>query len=257
MSLSEINLNELENEDITLDALTQNWNIFQLKRGHRFSADDLFTADLALQLCPEATRLCDIGSGLGTVGLLVLASLPTDSTLVMVEAQQVSHQLAKKTLKLNGLQHRVEARYGDLREASSFKDGERFPLVTGSPPYIPVGRGVMSPHPQRAACRMELRGSIFDYSQCAANILTEDGTFVVCFSGTDPRGEASIKAAGLHLRVRQDVIFRSDLAPTITVLAAQKTPGPIDIRSPIYIRDAARQFTHDYMAMRRRLKAPI
>ena len=59
--------------------------------------------------------------------------------------------------------------------------------------------------------------------ETAAKHLEDDGTFVVCFAGTDPRGEESIKEAGLHLCLRQDIVFRADLPPTITILVAKKT----------------------------------
>ena len=252
-----MNVTDLEDSAITCDPLTRNWSIFQLKKGHRFSADDLFTADLALNLAPAATHCCDLGAGIGTVGLLVLNGLQNSSTLTMVEAQQISHQLALKTIAHNHLSSRVTALRGDLRDDSVFEDLGSFPLVTGSPPYIPVGAGVISPHPQRAACRMELRGSIADYALRAAQLLSDDGVFVVCFAGQDPRGEAAITDAGLHLKVRQDVIFRADLPPTITVLAAQKSSCQADRRPPIVIRNAEGQFTEAYMAMRHRLGAPI
>ena len=254
---TELDLSELKPSAITCDSLTRNWSIFQLKKGHRFSADDLFTADLALRLAPDAEQCIDLGAGIGTVGLLVLNGLPSQSTLTMVEAQQVSHQLAKRTISHNQLEDRVTALRGDLRHDAVFEPLPKFPLITGSPPYIPVGSGVISPHPQRAACRMELRGSIADYALRAAEMLTEDGIFVVCFAGQDPRGEAAIETAGLHLKVRQDVIFRADLKPTITVLAAQKKPCVAHHTPPIVIRNAMGKFTDEYMAMRHRLGAPI
>ncbi|MEC8379106.1 MAG: methyltransferase [Myxococcota bacterium] len=257
MRPTEMDLSELKPTEITCDLLTRNWSIFQLKKGHRFSADDLFTADLALRLAPNAQKCLDLGAGIGTVGLLVLNGLPSAATLTMIEAQRISHQLACRTIAHNKLSSRVTAICGDLRNDKVFEHLPKFPLITGSPPYIPVGSGVMSPHPQRAACRMELRGSIADYALRAAQMLSEDGLFVVCFAGQDTRGEAAIKEAGLHLKLRQDVIFRADLLPTITVLAAQKSPCEVNRISPVVIRNAQGDFTDEYMAVRHRLGAPI
>ena len=59
-------------EDESLDVLTENWKIFQLKKGHRFSTDDLLTAWTAWRFRPDGNRLLDLGCGLGTVGLLTL-----------------------------------------------------------------------------------------------------------------------------------------------------------------------------------------
>lgn len=234
----------------TFDRLAGDWRIWQLRRGHRFSADDLFTAWLATTLAPGAVRACDLGAGIGSVGLMTLWRLPPEATLVAVEAQEVSHLLCRRTLQDNGLTHRVDARLGDLRDPGVLPE-TGFDLVTGSPPYIPLGKGVVSPVPQRAACRMELRGSIADYARTAARVLGPDGWFVVCFAAQDPRGEAAIADAGLHLRVRQDVRFRADQAPLITVFGARHEPGPVDRRPPFPIRDEAGEWTEAYFALRR------
>jgi tRNA1Val (adenine37-N6)-methyltransferase len=250
----QMDIENLEEQDLTLDKLIGTWKIFQLKKGHRFSVDDQMTSVIAAELVPEASTILDIGAGIGSVGLMTLYKLPTHSKLTMIEAQNISHQLAKKTISYNNIEHRIRPLFGDLRDTTQL-NGEKFPLITGSPPYIPLGKGVASPHPQRAACRMELRGSIFDYAKTAARHLADDGIFVVCFAGTDPRGEESIREAGLHLTLRQDIVFRADLPPTITILAAQKQPVlNVDIRVPIVIRDSEGKWTEDFWRIRKSME---
>ena len=247
MSIAEIDIADLRPEDITLDQLTNEWDIHQLKKGHRFSADDIFTAYVAAQHVFDPKSLLDLGAGIGTVGLLTLSRFPS-AHLTMIEAQQISHQLAQKTITHNQLEHRVRALRGDIRNQDLCR--ESFDLITGSPPYFPPDKGVISPHPQRAACRMELRGSIIDYAKAAAIRLKDDGVFVVCFAAKDPRGLQGIKEAGLYCSMRQDVIFRADLPPTISIFVAQKTPCDFHHAQPITIRDSQGQWTPSYTAVR-------
>ena len=54
------------------DALTPDWQIAQLKEGHRFSNDDAFCGFFAAESAPDARRLLDLGSGVGSVGLITL-----------------------------------------------------------------------------------------------------------------------------------------------------------------------------------------
>jgi tRNA1Val (adenine37-N6)-methyltransferase len=204
-------------EDESLDQITRDWWIFQLRKGHRFSTDDSVTAWTAGMARPDATRLIDIGAGLGSVGLMTLHFMGPDANSVFVEAQEVSHHLSRKTIDYNDLGHRVELRLGDLREEGSAPESGSFDLVTGSPPYTPVENGVMSSHPQRAACRMELRGSVFDYCRTAARLMKPDGTFVFVHTAHDPRPEQAIIEAGLTLNERRDVVFRDGRPPTIAV----------------------------------------
>lgn len=205
----------------TLDQLTGNWRIFQLARGHRFSTDDSVTAWTAGQACPDARYLADIGSGVGSVGLMSLHFMAPTARSVFVEVQPISHALCEKTIALNGLSDRVELRLGDLRDETALPEAGVFDLVTGSPPYFPLGTAVASPHPQKAGARMELRGDVFDYCRTAARILKPDGTFVFCHAAGDPRPEVAIAKAGFILNQRQDVCFRDGRPPTIAVFVCR------------------------------------
>ena len=246
--IPELDIHSLSPNDISCDILTGDWNIFQLKKGHRFSADDIFTAYFASKYIHQPNRILDLGAGIGTVGLLTLSRFP-DAHLTMIEAQQISHQLACRTIKHNRLEDKVTPLRRDLRDLIASQK-ESFDLVTGSPPYMPLGKGLRSPHPQRAACRMELRGSIFDYALAAKHYLKPDGTFVICFAAPDPRAEEALKKAGFYISLRQDVVFRADLPPTISVFVARKVDGPRSQPPPIRIRDEKGAWTQSYQNIR-------
>lgn len=223
-------------EDESLDQVTGSWWVFQLRKGHRFSTDDVVIGWIAGQARPDARRLVDIGAGIGSVGLMTLHFMDPAATTVFVEAQEVSHRLCRKSIEFNGLSERVELRHGDLRSLESVPESGTFDLVTGSPPYTPVDKGVVSPHPQRAACRMELRGSVYDYCTTAARLMKPDGTFVFVHSATDPRPERAIADAGLVLNQRRDILFRADRPPTIAVFTCSFGGVREDVR-PLVIRD--------------------
>ncbi|HJN72491.1 MAG TPA: methyltransferase [Myxococcota bacterium] len=229
----------------TVDRLAGDWMIVQLARGHRFSADDMLTAWTAARAAPSARRLLDLGSGIGSVGLMALHQLP-EASLVTVEAQAVSYELQLETLARNGLQPRVHAIHGDLRSVELPRE---FELATGSPPYIPEGHGVLPAHPQKAGARFELRGDVFDYCKAAARALVVDGTFVFCHSGTDPRPERAIAKAGLTLVQRRDVFFRHDKPPTVALFTCRWS-GTRDDAEALVIRDETGAHTAEYTAIR-------
>ena len=221
--------------------------------------DGAVTAGLGGGAPPD--RLCDLGAGIGTVGLLTLWRLgrraPGPRRLLMVEAQERSQALARRTvagLDLGGAE--VELRLGDLRDDRCFHEGERFPLVTGSPPYFPVERGTSSPMAQRAAARMELRGTIADYARRAARLLTPEGWFVAVFPAADPRGPAAFADAGLHLRLTQPIVFRHGDPPLIAVFAGGLGPGSHERRDPLPVRGADGRWTEAWLAVREEMGAP-
>lgn len=201
----------------TLDAISGHFRLFQLLDGHRFSTDDILTAWYGTTWCPTARTALDLGSGIGTIGMICAWRL-LGAKFVTVEAQEESVALAKKSARYNGLADRYEIREGDFRDAGILRDDEKFDLVTGSPPYFPPDAGVKSEHPQKLACRFELRGTIADYCATAAKHLASGGFFASVFP-IEPaqlaRIEAGAKAAGLVIVRKRPVIFREGERPLI------------------------------------------
>jgi tRNA1Val (adenine37-N6)-methyltransferase len=247
-------------DDETLDRLGGDWWIFQLLKGHRFSTDDLATAWRASIAAPEARVVLDLGCGIGSVGLSTLLRLdPTGERgvrMVGVEAQEISLALARKTVAWNRLGDRVELHHGDLRE---FQHPDRFALITGSPPYIPEGRGLLSPFPQRAACRIELRGSLYDYCATARRHLAKDGRFCFVMAAADPRTEDAPRVHDLVVLERWDWIFRSGRPPLVTTLVCARNedgPFPPRVQGALTVRDVTGRWTQEYLAFRAAMGAP-
>src|SRR5208283_896002 len=135
--------------EVTCDALTRDFSMFQRRRGHRHSTDDLLTAWYAVTHLPPATplRLLDLGSGIGSIGLAVLwaARQRGDGpTLTAIEAQEVSFRLLRENVAANEVTEVTRALHGDLRDASLLAPGETFDLISGSPPYFDVKAGIVS-----------------------------------------------------------------------------------------------------------------
>jgi tRNA1(Val) A37 N6-methylase TrmN6 len=230
----------------TLDHLAGNWKIYQLKGGHRFSADDVLTAWTAARVAPRADRILDLGCGLGSVGLLTLWRLP-QAHLTGVEVQEISLALAHKTVIHNQLEQRVNWIHQDLRQPLELG---RFPLITGSPPYFPLGKATVSPHPQRASARCELHGDVYDYCRTAAVHLEPEGRFVFVHAASDARPAQAIEKSGLTMLACQPVHFRSHLPPTVSLYTCA-WHGQRHDPDPFVIRDQAGRWTAEYLEMRR------
>lgn len=248
--------------DESLDRLVGDWSILQLKRGHRFSTDDVVCAWRATLARPNARRLLDLGCGIGSVGLSALYRLPADATMVGIEAQEISIDLARRSVALNGLTDRVRLVHGDLRDPellSPGEIGEGFELITGSPPYIPVGRGHISPVPQRAGARMELRGSVYDYCHAASRYLAPGGRFCFVMAAADPRTEDAPVQAGLRVVERWDYVFARGRDPLIATLVCARAEDVDQEREVgrLVIRGDDGEWTDEYLAFREEMSSGV
>ncbi len=205
-------------EDLFVSGLVGPYRIFQRKNGHRHGIDDATTAWYALQKSPPVKKTLDLGTGIGTVGLAVLWGLGQGVELTCVEAQEVSYRLLTENILGNGLQHRVRAIHGDIRDLNL---GERFPLITASPPYFPIGTGSLPEDSQKAHARFELRGDVGDYARAAERHITEDGFFVFCFPFQQKsRCIKLVTEAGFRLMAIRDVVPMKSKPPLFSIYCA-------------------------------------
>ena len=257
-------------ERITLDALTGpngrledeqcvddaghpcSWLIAQRKKGHRHSIDDVLTAWYALQCSPQVDSHLDLGTGIGTVGLLTLWGMGRAASLTCVEAQDISYRLLQTNLLANALQGRVHAIQNDLRD---YRAERHFPLVTGSPPYFPTSAGIVPADSQKAHARFELRGDVSDYAKAAFRHLAPDGWFVLCFpSSQRQRALDGIEAAGLKVVRLREVIPRETLAPLFDLIACrhpQEAPREMEVERPLVVRHEDGSLTAEMAGVRR------
>ncbi len=219
----------------SLDAISGYFRIFQLTDGHRFSTDDVLTAWYGTCVGPCARSVLDLGSGIGTVGMIAAWRLQ-GARFVTVEVQEESVRLARKSAEWNGLAGRYEIRHGDFRDPGVLSGDETFDLVLGSPPYFPAGTGPEAEHPQKAACRFELRGDIADYCSAAARHLAPGGVFSCVFPVAPyhqhGRVTSAAQAAGLSIIRWRPVVLREGDVPLLGLFAMMRSADlPEKLRS--------------------------
>ncbi len=242
-------------EEMTLDSLTRDFRIFQRRRGHRHSTDDLLTAWYAAFKTHEEglapRRLLDLGTGIGSVGLTLAWCFP-DADVTAIEVQPGSFRLLGENVWANGVEDRVHVHHGDLRELRAAIGDGVFDLVTGSPPYFDVKNGIVSADPQRAGARFELNGDVRDYCRAARGALAPGGRFVFCFPTLQyARAVAAVAGAGLALMASRDVVPKAGLAPLFSLFLCRLGEAVEVVREPpLVVRDAGGVHTSDMTAAR-------
>lgn len=243
--------------DESLDAISGHFRLFQLRGGHRFSTDDVLTAWYGTSWAPRAATVLDLGSGIGSVGMVAAWRLPS-ATFVTVEAQDESVRLARKSAAYNGLEARYDIRHGDFRDPDVLGVDERFELVLGSPPYFPRGTGVEGDHPQKVQCRFEVRGDIGDYARVALAHLAPGGIFGCVFPSAQlDRVTRAAADAGAAIVRRRPIVFREGDEPLVDLFAMMRADDlPESMRAatwvepPLVIRTATGRVHPEYAAVK-------
>jgi tRNA1(Val) A37 N6-methylase TrmN6 len=192
---------------LSSDAIAGTFRITQRKHGHRYSIDDVLTAYVAAEAKPDARRCLELGSGIGSVLLMLCHKLP-HATFLAIEAQRNSFALLRRNVAQNDLSTRVATEHGDLRDLVTPSLGH-FDLVTGTPPYVSPRDATPSSDAQRAFARQEWRGGVEDYILAASRVLAAQGRLVVCADARSPaRVEQAALQSDLALLTRLDVCPR-------------------------------------------------
>lgn len=140
--------------------IAQPYLYFQIDR-HRYSTDDVVTAWYA-KLEAERSKLAspkllDQGCGIGECCILryanhaptspstgsvalMLSWLFSDCAVDAVEAQSTRITMARRSARYNGVDERMRFFEGDLRAAETLPLEPCYDLITGTPPYFPVGQ---------------------------------------------------------------------------------------------------------------------
>tara|TARA_B100000029_G_scaffold163382_1_gene159508 strand:+ start:2057 stop:2875 length:819 start_codon:yes stop_codon:yes gene_type:complete len=250
----------LDSPNVSLDALSGSWRIYQLRDGHRFSTDDVLTAHYAIEHFPGVpTRILDLGCGIGSIALM-LAWTWRSATVVGVEAQAGSAKLAKRSIAYNKEEDRVKVIHSDFRERHHIPAGP-YDLITCSPPYLPVGSGTISEHSQKAYCRFELRGGVEDYLATARALLAPQGGISLVFGARwNDRVVEAARNAGLAIRQWQEVFPHTEREPLMTLFWLRPETGDWTVptpEKPLITRDIDGRRTRAMLDLRLRLGMPL
>jgi len=201
----------VEGETTSLDAILGGRLMLRQRRdGHRVGLDAIL---LAAAAGAPATRLIDVGAGVGAVGLALLMRWP-GATVDLVELDASLAAMAMENAALNGVAARTRVLVADAldpksRRAAGLADAAA-DLVLVNPPYLVAEAARVSPDPARARAHVAGEG---------AEALS--GWVVACIALLAPRG-------------RFVMIHRADALPALLPALGRRL-GDIALR-PIHPR---------------------
>lgn len=124
----------------------------------------------------EKDRVLDLGTGTGIIPILMEAKTKARE-LKALEIQPESADMARRSVALNQLEHKIEIITGDIKEADKIFPAASFDVVTCNPPYMIGQHGLVNPESPKAIARHEILCTLEDVIYQGARVLRPGGSF--------------------------------------------------------------------------------
>lgn len=200
------------------------------------STDSMVLADFVR--LKKGDAILDLGSGCGTLGLLLCAKSP-DCRITGIERSEIAHLSAVENIRRNALQTRMESICADLRDLSA----NNFDVCVSNPPYFtggPVSKNM-------GAARHDLFCSADDLMGAASKGLRYGGDFYLV---QKPENLALLCAGavnhGLQPKRLRLVYHRPEATPALILLQCKKGGKPGMKWDMLYLFDTDGTPTEDY-----------
>lgn len=124
----------------------------------------------------DGEEVLDLGTGTGIIPVLLEAKTK-GKHFTGLEIQEESADMARRSVRLNGLTKKVSIVTGDIKEASALFGSASFDVVTTNPPYMNHSHGLVNPDQPKAIARHEILCSLEDVIRESAKLLKPGGRF--------------------------------------------------------------------------------
>lgn len=188
----------------------------------------------------------DLGTGTGIIPIL-LAAKTAGRLFYGLEIQPESAEMARRSVLLNGLSHKIEIQTGDIKNAAAIYPAAGFDVVTTNPPYMNHGGGLLNAFSPKAIARHELLCTLFDVIQSAAKLLRPQGRFYMIHRPhrlTDIF--VTLRENRLEPKTLRMVYPAAHKAPAMVLIEAVRGGKPmLNVLPPLIIYDAQGKYTDE------------
>lgn len=164
-----MNINDWERVD---DLHRNGYVIIQDPKRFCFGIDAVILSGFAE--VKKGENVMDLCTGTGIIPILLEAKTE-GSHFTGLEIQEESVEMAKRSVRLNGLEDKVTIDFGDVKNTEALYRASSFDVVTVNPPYMNEGGGLKNGYSPKTIARHEVLCSLEDVVDAAARLLVPQG----------------------------------------------------------------------------------
>ena len=164
-----VNINDWERVD---DLHRNGYVIIQDPKRFCFGIDAVILSGFAE--VKKGENVMDLCTGTGMIPILLEAKTE-GSHFTGLEIQEESVEMARRSVRLNGLEDKVTIDFGDVKNTEALYRASSFDVVTVNPPYMNEGGGLKNGYSPKTIARHEVLCSLEDVVDAAARLLVPQG----------------------------------------------------------------------------------
>ena len=161
--------------EVINDLLNYNgFKIYQNTSWFSFSLDSVLLANF-VNIKKNTNNIIDFCSGNAPIPLIL--STKINNNIIGVEIQKEVYDLAKKSIKINDLDSRIEMLNMDIKQLVNIYETDTFDLITCNPPFFKVTEGSkINDNIIKSVARHEIKINLDDIFSISRKLLRNNGS---------------------------------------------------------------------------------
>lgn len=236
----------LENERID-DLEYKGLKIIQNKDGFCFGIDSILLSDFAKEI-KKGSKVIDLGTGTGILGIMLCAKTEL-SKIIGVEIQAEVADMAKRSIKLNNLQDKVEIINENIKNLEDKLEMGIFDAVVTNPPYKKIGTGIINENEKKLISRHEITANLEDFIKISVTLLKEKGNLYMVHR-PDRLVDIIENLRKYKLEPKKIRFVHPSLGkePNMILIKATKNANPfLKIEKPLYVYKENGEYTEEIL----------
>jgi tRNA1Val (adenine37-N6)-methyltransferase len=165
---------KLNNNERIDELHIKDYKIIQNTDGFCFGMDAVLLSGFAR--VNQGEHHLDLGSGTGVIPILLEAK-GNGASYTGLEIQESFVDMASRSVRLNGIEHKVSIIHGDIKEADQLLPLSAYDVITSNPPYMNEGKGLTNPSSMKAIARHEILCNLEDVIRVSSRLVKVGGRF--------------------------------------------------------------------------------
>lgn len=238
----------LKSEERLDDLQIKGYQIIQNPGRFCFGIDAVLLSSFAKVKIGET--VLDLGTGTGILPILLEAKTK-GRYFKGLEIQEESADMARRSVRFNHLEEKIEIVTGDIKEAATIFGTVSFDVITTNPPYMVGRHGITNPDSAKAIARHEVLCNLSDILRESAKILKPKGRFYMVHR---PFRLAEILSGmqqnGLEPKRMRLVYPYVDKEPNMVLIEGMKGANPrMTVEPPLIVYEKDGSYTEELLKM--------